>query len=182
MYKIPLEVPGSLSITPRPRGGDWLEDDISRLARSGVDTLVSLLTREEEVELGLADEAALCADRGIELVSLPVPDLGVPANSSGFVQVVLDLASALRAGRHVAVHCRQSVGRSGLLAVSIALAAGIPLDRAIEEVTRARGVQVPETPAQLEWLRSQGPAITSFRVTNARSASGPPASHSSEPV
>jgi len=35
----------------RPRGGDWLQDEILALKRSGISILVSLLTPEEEDEL-----------------------------------------------------------------------------------------------------------------------------------
>jgi protein-tyrosine phosphatase len=63
------------------------------------------------------------------------------------------LVRLIEDGRGVGVHCRQSVGRSGLLAVSIAMAAGMPMDSAIDVVSRARGVRVPETKEQLAWLR-----------------------------
>jgi hypothetical protein len=45
------------------------------------------------------------------------------------------------------------VAWSGLLAVSLAIASGIPLDVALECVSSARGVRVPETRQQREWLR-----------------------------
>jgi hypothetical protein len=46
-----------LAIVPRPRGGDWLDDDI-RLMKAGVDVLVSMLPATEAPDLGLADEGA----------------------------------------------------------------------------------------------------------------------------
>jgi protein-tyrosine phosphatase len=153
IFRIPLHIPGTLAITPRPRGGDWLDDDIAALASQGVRVLVSLLRGDEQIELGLENEAAACVAQGVEFIALPVPDLGAPIDSSEFVQVVDDLAAQLRAGMSVAVHCRQSVGRSGLLAVSIAVAVGVTLESALEAVSTARGVRVPETPAQAEWLR-----------------------------
>ena len=42
--------PGRLAIMPRPRGGDWLEEEIQSWRRSGVDLVVSLLTLEERNE------------------------------------------------------------------------------------------------------------------------------------
>jgi protein-tyrosine phosphatase len=152
-FRIPLDVPGTLAITPRPRGGDWLRDDIQRLGTQGVSMLVSLLTRREQQELGLEDEPAVCAACGVEFVSVPVADLGVPENARSFTALVARLATALQAKGFVAVHCRQSVGRSGLLATSIAVALGVPLGRAIEVISAARGVRVPETPGQMAWLR-----------------------------
>ena len=115
--------------------------------------LVSLLESDEAAELGLDDELACCSSHGIEFLSLPVPDLGVPRDSATFVIAAKDLVKLLREGTHIAVHCRQSVGRSGLLAVSVAVASGAELGEAVETVSKARGVQVPETAIQLAWLR-----------------------------
>jgi protein-tyrosine phosphatase len=153
IFKVPIDIPGILAITPRPRGGDWLDDDIAALAAQGVGVLVSLLETGEQFELGLVNEAAACGVYGVAFVALPVPDLGAPIDSNQFVQTVQRLAALLRAGKYVAVHCRQSVGRSGLLAVSIAVATGITLEEAIEGVSVARGVRVPETAVQTDWLR-----------------------------
>lgn len=153
IFQIPLRCSGMLSITLRPRGGDWLEVDVAALSVKGVNVLVSLLENDEAAELGLVDEFDCCTAHGIEFLSLPVPDLGAPSDSATFVGTATNLAQLLREGKHIAVHCRQSVGRSGLLAVSIAVASGYQLDHAVETVSRARGVQVPETPTQLTWLR-----------------------------
>src|SRR5262249_7719533 len=144
---------GELAIIHRPRGNDWLADDISALAGQGVSTIVSLLGRDEDEELGLLDEARICAAFGIAFVALPVPDLAAPSDADAFVHLARRLAERLRGGAHVAIHCRQSVGRSGMLAVSVAVACRLTLQAAIEIVSAARGVAVPETDAQREWLR-----------------------------
>jgi protein-tyrosine phosphatase len=153
MFRIPLDGPGSLSITTRPRGGDWLEDDVAALARQSVGVLVSLLREDEQIELGLELETATCARHNIEFVSIPVTDLSAPVDSNEFILAVHGLAHLLREGRSIAIHCRQSVGRSGLLAVSLAMASGMPLNLALEVVSDARGVRVPETSEQCDWLQ-----------------------------
>jgi protein-tyrosine phosphatase len=130
-----------------------LDGDLRALATSGVHVLVSLLESHEEQELSLEQEAALCASNGLVFVSVPLPDLGVPADFAQLASVLVELGGHLRSGQRVAVHCRQSVGRSGLLAVSLAVATGLDLPSAIEAVSTARGIRVPETPAQLAWLR-----------------------------
>ena len=151
---------GALAITTRPRGGDWLEDDIAALARDGIRVLVSMLREDEERELVLEHEAAACSQCQIEFVSIPVPDLGAPADGEAFVEAVHALAERIRAGGSIAVHCRQSVGRSGMLAVSIALALGVQLESALDTVSRARGVPVPETKEQIDWLRQNAAALS----------------------
>jgi hypothetical protein len=40
--------PGKLALASRPRGGDWLEDEMAGWRRTGIDTMLSLLTPEEE--------------------------------------------------------------------------------------------------------------------------------------
>lgn len=153
LFAIPIDAPGALAIATPPRGGDWLTDDLECLALDGVDTLVSMLCIDEQVELGLENEGALCALHGLQYSSVPVPDLASPPDSDRFLAAVRDISSLLRAGQTVAVHCQQSTGRSGLLAVSVAVALGATLERALEDVSEARGVPVPETPAHLDWLQ-----------------------------
>jgi protein-tyrosine phosphatase len=153
VFWLPRAGPGALGIALRPRGGDWLETDIARLRDQGIDVLVSLLTVEEQIELGLSAEAECCLAHGIQHVAAPVPDLGVPGERMGFVKLVSDLAANVSSGKSVAMHCRQSVGRSGLLASAICVALGEPLELALARVSRARGATVPETAAQREWLR-----------------------------
>ena len=58
-YLIEGPWPGRLAIVPRPRGGDWLEDEVRAWKEMGFDVVVSLLTRDELDELGLVAEAAL---------------------------------------------------------------------------------------------------------------------------
>jgi hypothetical protein len=53
LYRIEGPWPGRLAIVPRPRGGDWLEDEIASWRRGGIDMVVSTLTEQESVELDL---------------------------------------------------------------------------------------------------------------------------------
>jgi hypothetical protein len=53
-----------VAIVPRPRGGDWLEDELDQMKRAGVDVLVSMLQVDEAAELGLSSEAELWEIRG----------------------------------------------------------------------------------------------------------------------
>ena len=67
-----------LAITPRPRGRDWLDDDIRFLQRAGVDVVVSALTPAEVEELGLLEEGHCCQSNGLEFLSFPIEDRSVP--------------------------------------------------------------------------------------------------------
>src|SRR2546423_11069323 len=101
LYWIAGPYPGRLAIMPRPRSGDWLEDEIQAWRRSGVDVVVSLLTREEQTELTLLDEEALCRANGIEFVSFPIVDRGVPSSSEAFSEQLTRLAEQLANGKNI---------------------------------------------------------------------------------
>ncbi len=144
--------PGRLAIMPRPRGGDWLEDEIQSWRRSGVDVVVSLLTHEEQLELNLLDEEALCRAIGIEFVSFPIVDRSVPSSFEAFSELILKLAEELTNGKNFAVHCRQGIGRAALVAICVLILSGLDPVVAIERVSAARGCSVPETPEQRRWI------------------------------
>lgn len=152
---------GRLGIVPRPRGGDWLEDELLSWQNVGVDIVVSLLERHEEFELGLVAEAAL-SERYFNYYSLPVRDLGVPSDREKFLAVVSDIVSHLSQYKSVVIHCRQSVGRSGLFAAAVMLLLGFSLDDALLRIARGRGCTVPETDAQKAWLESLAHATLSY--------------------
>jgi protein-tyrosine phosphatase len=160
MYKIDGPWPGRLAIMPRPRGGDWLEDEIQSWRRSGVDVAVSLLTREEESELDLAGEGDLSRANGIEYVSFPIVDRSIPTSFTAFSRQMADLAERLLNGKSVAVHCRQGIGRAALVAVCLLILSGIEPATAIEQVSAARGRLVPETPEQKRWIMDFARSLT----------------------
>ena len=70
-----------LAIMPRPRSGEWLNDEIAGYQRMGVQTVVSLLESHEARELDLADEESLCRAANLQFLSFPIADRGVPSNS-----------------------------------------------------------------------------------------------------
>jgi hypothetical protein len=70
---------GRFAIMPRPRGGDWLEDEVQAWQHAGLNRVVSLLTPDEVADLDLGQEAALCQAHGMQFVSFSIPDRRVPA-------------------------------------------------------------------------------------------------------
>jgi protein-tyrosine phosphatase len=118
----------------------------------GVDALVCLLTKEEVTELGLTEEAACGAACGVQFVSFPIPDRCTPSSGQGTLQVVRALADLLAEGKAVAVHCRQGVGRSALLAGCILAALGAQPADAFNRIAQARGRPVPDTVEQRDWV------------------------------
>lgn len=143
---------GRVGIMPRPRGGDWLEDEVRSLCASGVDVVVSLLEREEITELDVVNEQAFCETNGIRFLSFPIKDRGVPPLNRETVDFIRMLAEILSEGKTVVIHCRQGVGRSALIAASVLVVKGLDVNLAFERVAAARGCPVPDTQEQREWV------------------------------
>ena len=161
LFRIPGPWRGRLAVVARPRGGDWLEDEASGWRRAGIDVIVSLLEDDEAAQLGLHDEAKAAEANGIRFISFPIPDRGVPASVSEAVSLIAAISDALETGKNVAVHCRQGLGRSGLVAAGVLAGSGLNPERAIEVVSSARGQTVPETPDQRLWVQQlpSGPSV-----------------------
>jgi len=153
IYWIPQTRYGRLAIMPRPRGHDWLEDEIKAWQKSGVNVIVSLLEPFEVIELGIEEEATICHNRHIQFISFPIRDRGVPTSLQGTVKLVHELDTLLQKGQQVAIHCRMGVGRSALIAACVLLKQGAPLEQVFSWIQAARRVEVPDTAQQINWVQ-----------------------------
>jgi protein-tyrosine phosphatase len=143
--------PGRLATMAHLRGGCCLSEEMAALARAGVDVLVSALTGEEQRRLAAESAGAAAAAAGVEYVSFPIPDRGVPEPEPA-LELSIRLAAHVRAGRFVAVQCFAAIGRSTLLAGATLVVLGVDVHDAIARMSAARGLPVPDTPLQYRWL------------------------------
>lgn len=172
---------GRLAIMPRPRGGDWLEDEIASWQRTGIATIVSALTAEESAELDLAREKELSEKMGIDFISFSIADRGVPSSEKAALELVRRLERSLTLGEKVAIHCRQGVGRAALLAACVLAASGVDSALAFERIALARGCAVPDTSAQRTWvIRFAGDMLTPLPRGNSDSGDVTTRTHSGE--
>lgn len=153
LFWIPGPWGGRLAVASRPRGGDWLEDEVNGWRQAGLDVVVSLLEKDEAAQFELGHESEVAELKGVHFVSFPIPDRGVPASTREALSLFNTIAAALEEGKNVAVHCRQGIGRSGLITAGVLLTSGMGVDKALDVVSAARGEAIPETPAQLQWIR-----------------------------
>lgn len=148
--------------------GAWDRDlrmDLERLTNAyRVRRLISLLEDEEFEALQIRDFAAECARAMIEVVRFPIRDVSVPDSMEDFVEMVAGAVDSLKDGETVVTHCKGGLGRAGLTAACIVVAATdaeISAGEAIELVREARsGAIETETQEQFvgefesQWLRT----------------------------
>lgn len=141
-----------LAILPRPRGNDWLSDDVAAARRAGVDVIVSALTNEETEELGLADEGKCCRESGVQFLSFPIEDRSLPRSPSDFRMFLNSVDQEIKKNKSVAIHCRAGIGRSSMLCACLLVLHGFSTDQAFETIQKARGCPVPDTDEQRRWV------------------------------
>lgn len=144
--------PSRIAYVLCPRGGAGLQADLEQARGQGIDTLVSLLTSQDNEELGLTDESRIARQLGMQFISYPILDHCTPPDLAGFRRLVSDLRDQVRAGRSVGAHCRGCIGRATVLLASVMIALGWDADEALRRIEKARGFPVPDTQEQLEWI------------------------------
>jgi hypothetical protein len=146
----------SLAIVLRPRGDNWLENDLERLQMAGIQTIVSTVGPWAARELGLVDEGPTVERLGMHFISFPLQDGSVPSNREGFTEFVLRLGRRILAGERIGVHCRACTGCSIIVAASTLIKLGWLAERALDEIEIARGCSVPDTEEQRDWIMDFG--------------------------
>lgn len=162
-YRIDGPWRGQLFLAARPRGGDWLQDDLSNWKKAKIDTVLSLLTPEEEADLGLRQEQEESKKLGMEFCSFPIPDRQVPKSEAKWADILERVTRDLTDGKNVVVHCRQGIGRSGLVAACLLVRKGMSPGAAVDSVSAARGVAIPETPEQRDWIDHYAVGLTATK-------------------
>jgi protein-tyrosine phosphatase len=139
---------GQLATIAHPRGDGWPAERLSELADTGVTVLVSALTTTEQQRLGLGGTAAAAAKLGVEFLSFPIAEGGLPRDEAAkVVGLAGRLAAHVRAGRFVATQCFGGIGRSTLLACTTLVLLGIGPGDALRRVTGGS-----EMPVTRDWL------------------------------
>jgi protein-tyrosine phosphatase len=152
--------PGRLD--PSAPDGPWsrdLEQDLSRLSRDyRIDTLVTLLERgqyvnDELAALQIPDLLVRAQKVGLESHWAPLPDGNVPVPIDHLVTLVERILTLVRDGQMVVIHCRDGLGRTGLVSAACLTALGASVNEALS-VVRAVRPGTLETAAQHQCLRA----------------------------
>lgn len=150
MPKIPLAV----VLCPRSEN---LKQALVEWKEGGIETVVSLLEKDEAVWLGIGEEGPTAEELGLNFLSFPIPDANTPLNPAAFRAFVTGLADRLVAGERICVHCRGSIGRSTVTTACALIHLGFSPAAALAAVEEARGCPVPDTLAQERWILNYRP-------------------------
>ena len=67
-------------------------------------------------------------------------------------EIADQIVDSLRSGKTVVVHCRQGIGRSAMIVAAALIAGGLTAEAAVNVVRQSRGLDVPETQVQRQWI------------------------------
>lgn len=152
MYKIGNIGSGYLAIMAHPSPDSGGAASFANIAQLGIRQVVSLLEPSEARSLGLESEREMVKVYGMEYIAFPIADMGLPSSVEGFAKLSLLLFQQVDAGVNTLIHCRAGIGRSGLMAAGVLLHCELDCEQAFTHVSKMRGIRVPETPQQEDWL------------------------------
>jgi protein-tyrosine phosphatase len=154
IYQIESIGSGFLAVMAKPVSGEWIEDEFLGIANEGVMQIVSLLESHEAYELGLQNEKELSEKNNMSFRSFQIKDRGLPQSVQEFRSFTKSLYHQIAEGRNSVIHCRAGIGRTGIVAAGVLLHYGFEPHGAFEHISNRRGVQVPDTEEQKNWLIS----------------------------
>lgn len=159
MYKVGTIGKGFFAIMARPSLEQGDPASVVNISRLGINLVVSLLETNEARTLGLDAEREQVKSLGMDFVSFPIPDMGIPTSVEKFASLSKMLLKQVDAGVNTLVHCHAGIGRSGLMAAGILLHCDLDPQQAFAHVSKMRGIRVPETSEQEHWLIGNHAAI-----------------------
>jgi protein-tyrosine phosphatase len=148
---LPARVSGRLLLHSMPGRFEAIERVWHQLKREAVGAIVCL-TEEYEIRMKSSKYAEALETGTVPCSVLPfeIREGGVPEDREAFWALANDVANRLQSGEALLIHCAGGAGRTAMLAVSVLLALGEPIDKAESAVSRAGSIV--ETMAQIEML------------------------------
>ncbi len=153
IYSIESIGSGFLAAMAKPVSGKDMADEFTGIAKTGIKQIVSLLEDHEANEAGLKDESMLTRQNGMRFVSYPIKDKSLPESVVAFSKFTKDLYHQITGGRSTVIHCWAGIGRTGIVTAGVLLHCGFSAKEAFDHISLHRGVQVPDTVEQYNWIK-----------------------------
>ena len=145
-----------IGIAARPRGGEWLKDEILYLHKNKVNVLFSLLEHNEIYELELELEEQECTLQNMKYINFPIADREVPEKNLKTDNFIDSLVNEINNGLSIIIHCRMGIGRSSIIAAAVLLKFNFDAKNIFKIISNARGLNVPDTDEQIQWVLARG--------------------------
>ena len=158
-YKIPIDEDKFLYTMRAPVEPDITHCNAYELKALQIDTVVSLLSPNDILDLGLTHQESSYNALGINFIHFPIGDFDVPKNEDSFIALSHELCKQIAEGEIIAIHCRAGIGRSSLLAAAVLIQSGFNPDDVFEHISEHRETAVPDKRSQSEWLLSLTPRL-----------------------
>jgi hypothetical protein len=149
---------GQLLAGEHPFGRDPVDahNRLAALRASGIDSFLDLTESFE------APNYRRLLPRQVDYVRLPIADHDVPKEVAQMRDIQSRIRAALAADRHLYVHCRAGIGRTGLTMGCFLVEQGLDGRAALEELNRLwqcstnaqAWPRIPETEAQAQYIRN----------------------------
>jgi ADP-ribosyl-[dinitrogen reductase] hydrolase len=129
-----------ISMSPGKKNHKWNRDvdlDIQAIVKSNINIIICLLEWTEIREMDIVDYPRKAQHAGLIFYHLPVKDLGCPSlNELKAIEEII--VKYLLRGFNVLVHCKEGLGRAGLICAACICNFGYTPKEAIELVRNQR--------------------------------------------
>jgi len=149
---LPPDIPGKLFLFRMPGRGRDIDADFNDMQTSNIDRIVCLAEKKEIQNK--SPEYLKRLKNGLLPFSVkyfPIADYQTPDDKSGFVELIEYIASSLKKGERILIHCGAGVGRTGMVAICVLLRLGLNKDGAVRLVDHAGSG--PENAGQKEFIQ-----------------------------
>lgn len=120
--------------------GESMIDDLLTIRNWGAVALVTLLDESEFGVLGVKDLPKRAVSLNLLWLHLPIHNLGIPDKhfDEQWLWAGPRIIQLLRDGQRVVIHCKEGIGRAGIVAARLMIELGMSPEQAIKSVQKAR--------------------------------------------